>query len=120
MKTEDIIWTLITIVFVGGAIFAYAKCYFVKYLTFIYYSHKSGPSGFFTIAALRDCLYSIMREDGADLSRIELSVAHAYGHKYDGVMMVSQPDGSEKRFKMDITADSSGNIQYEIIKQLKK
>ena len=45
MRTEDYWFILIGIVFVVGAVWMYAKCSFVRYLMFIYYSHKSGSSG---------------------------------------------------------------------------
>ena len=48
MRPEDYFFIPFTIIVVVGAVWLYAKWTWVRILTFIYYSHKSGPSGYFT------------------------------------------------------------------------
>ena len=47
MRPEDYFFIPFTIIVVVGAVWLYAKWTWVRILTFIYYSHKSGPSGYF-------------------------------------------------------------------------
>lgn len=115
MRTEDYWFILIGSVFVVGAVWMNAKCSFVRYLMFIYYSHKSGPSGFFTIATLRDIIVDMLKEQGIEINNEDLHVVHAYGHKYEGTITIKNDDGEEEMIDMNITADNSGNIRYEIL-----
>lgn len=119
MRQEDYIFTVIAVFFVTGSVWAYVKSDFVKILGFMYYSRKSGPSGFFTIAILRDIVLGMMKDTGGDLSRLELDIAHDFGHRYKGVVSVRELDGSTSRYRMEITADDSGNIDYEIKRKLR-
>lgn len=114
MRPEDHFFIPFTIIVVVGAVWLYAKWTWVRILTFIYYSHKSGPSGYFTIATLRDIILDMMKENGIDTNSMDLHIVHAYGHRYDGTIIVKSPDGEEDMYEMQITADDSGNISYKI------
>jgi len=115
MRPEDFWFIIIGIVVVVGAVWMYAKFHFVRYLMFIYHNHKSGPSGFFTIATLRDIIVDMLKEQGIKISNENLHIVHSFGHKYEGTITVKNDDGEEKLIDMDITADDSGNIRYEIL-----
>lgn len=114
MKTEDIIFTIIGIVFVVGSVWLYVKSKLVRYLFAIYQINNKGAGNFFTIATICDILVDELKEDGLEVKRENIHLVYEMGHRYQGTIEVEMEKGRRAIYDIKVIADGAGNIYYKI------